>query len=711
MPIMTRMRDSMPVILFGLLIAFLVTIIFEWGMDYLGMRGTHSDLVGKVDGKKISYKEFEEVVKNYTQNQRAKAGADLDEEQVKQAREQVWQSMVTQHLLDEQVIRLGITVSDQELVDWVHGDNPPEDLRRYFLDSTGQFRKDMYEQVLSNPNQFVRDPKGSDPSYGTKWLSEVEKGLRLRRLQEKLQSVVLASVRVGEGEVRQRYEDQHEQFDALYALVDAGAMVKDTDVQLTDADLKAYYEENLDQYKFDASRKLKYVQFLEVASASDTASRRAEIEDAAAKAKGGMDFLQLGATYSEKLDSGAFFRHGELSTTLEGPVFAAKVGDVVGPILDANGFHLIKVLDARTSDKEYLHASHILFSLTDQPDSNEVKATAQKVARAAREGKSFSDLAMQYSKDPGSAQRGGDLGWFTKGRMVKAFEEAAFKARPGEIVGPIRTQFGLHIIKIHGRDSRELKISDIRIAVTPSSQTKSALSERAQDFAYNAKQAELVKEAHAIGVEVKETQVLEKGGVVPGIGVNESIMRWAFQNKVGSISDPLTIPNGYAVFMIAEAKDAGVKPFEETKESVRPLALRKKKLEKAKELAAALRASLGPKDSLTKVSDHNPTVKVQRTGSFTLGGSVPGIGRDMSFLGAVAGLSLGEISPPVQGFRGAYLIQLVARTPFDSSAYAQQKDGLRAQLLQDKRNRYLSDWLAKLKEGATIEDHRDMFYR
>jgi peptidylprolyl isomerase/peptidyl-prolyl cis-trans isomerase D len=278
-------------------------------------------------------------------------------------------------------------------------------------------------------------------------------------------------------------------------------------------------------------------------------------------------------------------------------------------------------------------------------------------------------------------------------------------------VGPVRTQFGLHIIKVSGRDSRELKISDIRIAVTPSSQTKSALSERAQDFAYNAKHSELVTEAHSLGMEVKETQVLEKGGVVPGIGVNESVTRWAFQNKVGSVSDPLVIPNGSAVFLITEAKDAGVKTFEETKESVRPLALRKKKLEKAKELAAAIRASLGPTDSLTKVSERNAVVKVQRTGPFTLGGSVPGIGREMSFLGAVAGLSPGEISPPVQGFRGAYLIQLVARTPFDSSAYAQQKDGLRTQLLQEKRNRYLSDWLAKLKADATIEDHRDMFYR
>ena len=71
MPIMTRMRDSMPVILIGLLVAFLITIIFEWGMDYLGMRGTAHDTVGMVNGKKVSYKEFSELLKAYQDNQKA----------------------------------------------------------------------------------------------------------------------------------------------------------------------------------------------------------------------------------------------------------------------------------------------------------------------------------------------------------------------------------------------------------------------------------------------------------------------------------------------------------------------------------------------------------------------------------------------------------------------------------------------------------------
>jgi parvulin-like peptidyl-prolyl isomerase len=708
---MTRMRDSMPVILFGLLIAFLITIIFEWGMDYMGLSAGRTDAVGAINGRKISYQEFSEVLRQFSDNQKAQTGSEPDEAQLKQMREQVWQSLVTQQLVAEEIERLGITVTDQELRDWVRGENPPDDLKRNFIDSTGQFRKDLYDQFLDNPNQFIQDPQGADVAYGTKWLVDYEKGLRQRRLQEKLLSLLLASVRVGEGELRQRFTDQNVQHDALYALFDAAALVKDEEINVTDADFKSYYEENLDQYKVDANRKLKYVQFMEHPSATDSSEVRKSIEDASARARQGLDFIELTSTFSEKPDSGTFFKHGELAPGLETPVFSAKVGDVIGPILENDGFHVMKILGERKGDKEYVRASHILFSVEGEADSNAIKTTAHTVAREAKAGKDFAGLARQYSKDPGSSQRGGDLGWFTRGRMVKSFEDAVYRLKPGEVVGPVRTQFGLHIIKMHSRDSRELKVSSIVLPITPSARTKNDVFELSRDFTFRAKDADFVKEAQGNGFEVKETQVQEKGGFVPGLGIHENITRWAFKSGVGSVSEPFTIANGYAVFVVVEATDAGVRPLEEVKESIRPLALRKKKIEKVKELAAGIKGQLAPSDSLTRVAGLNTAVKVQRTGSFTLAGTVPGVGRDLNFIGAVAGLKVGEISPPVQSIRGAYLIQLVSRVPFDSSAYGMQKETLRAQLLQEKRNKFQADWLAKLKEDADIEDNRDTFFR
>jgi peptidyl-prolyl cis-trans isomerase D len=709
MPIMTRMRESMPIILFGLLIAFLITIIFEWGMDYLGIRGGRQDIVGSVDGKKISYKEFSELLKTFSDNQKAQTGKEPDEDQLKQLRDQVWQTLVTQQLVDEQIKRLGLTVTDQELVDWVRGDNPPEDLRRNFVDSTGQFRKDLYEEFLSNPNQFIRDPEGREQDYGTRWLADYEKSLRQRRLQEKLQSIILAAVRVPEGEVLQRFMDQNIRYDADYALFDAASLVPDSAIQVTDADLRAYYNDNTDQFKVDATRTLKYVLFPVKATAADSAARWKDMEEATARARKGENFQDLVNMYSDRPDTGAFFNPGELSAILEDALTHAKVGDVVGPIQDADGLHLLKVLGEKKAVNEYIRASHILFTVAG-PDSNATKAEAQMVAKRAREGNDFAQLAKEYSKDPSGA-RGGDLGWFTKGRMVPAFENAAFKARVGEIVGPIRTQFGLHIIKVTGRDSRALKVAQVFMKIDPSSQTRNDLSDRAKDFAYNAGQSEFTKEAQQTGLEVKETQIQEKGGLIPGLGVNEAATRWAFKNNTGSVSDPYTIGNAYVVFFIADAKDAGVRPFDEVKQSIRPATLRKLKIDKTMQMAAAVRSKLAPSDSLSKIEQIDPAVKVQNTGAFTLAGAVPGIGRDPEFVGAVSGLQTGQISPPVRGMRGAFLIQLLSKTAFDSAAFASQKDMLISRLTQEKRQQVMTDWLARLKEKADIVDNRDLFFR
>jgi parvulin-like peptidyl-prolyl isomerase len=269
----------------------------------------------------------------------------------------------------------------------------------------------------------------------------------------------------------------------------------------------------------------------------------------------------------------------------------------------------------------------------------------------------------------------------------------------------------LHIIKVTGRDSREVKIASIVSRIKPSSQTKNDITERAKDFAYNAKKEDLVKEAQATGLEAKDADMTEKMAFIPGVGMNESVSKWAFDNKVGSVSEPYTIPNGWAVFSVAAVKNAGVKPFDEIKDQIQPQVVRKKKIDRLKQVAADYRSKLAPADSLSKLESMNPSIKVQRTGSFTLTSGPPGVGRDQQFLGGVLALSPGQISAPVSSLRGIYLIQLLSKVSFDSTAYAAQREMLRSQMLQEKRNRYVSEWLAKLKENADIEDNRDKFYR
>jgi hypothetical protein len=254
-------------------------------------------------------------------------------------------------------------------------------------------------------------------------------------------------------------------------------------------------------------------------------------------------------------------------------------------------------------------------------------------------------------------------------------------------------------------------VAQVLTKLEPSAQTRNEIYERARDFAYNARNSDFDSEAQQTGLEVKEAQVQQQGGVIPGLGMNESVIRWAFKNKIGEVSEPYTINNANVVFMIADAKDAGVKPFDEVKESIRPATLRKVKIDRVMQMAAEARAKLGPSDSLAQIEQINPAVNVQQTGQFSVAGAVPGVGRDPGFMGAVSGLQPGQVSAPVRGTRGAFLVQLLSKTDFDSTAFQAQKEMLTSRMTQEKRQRFMTDWLAKLRENAEIVDNRDMFFR
>ena len=696
MGIMTRMRNNMPVILIIVIIGFIITIIFEWGMDYLGM-SRHSDTVGTIEGKKISYQYFSELVREQAEQYKKQSQKDPDENMTRQIREQVWNNLVTHSLLDRETKRAGITVTDQEIIDWVRGENPPEFLVQQFRDSTGNFRRDAYDQALN-------DPKNREV-----WL-QVETALRQQRLAEKMQSVVFASVRATDGELRDRYIDQNLKANIQYTFFDPDKFVADNTVTLSDDDLKKVYIENTDEFKQAATRKIKYVFFSDQASAKDSAEIKVEINSILQRIKSGFDFLEVQKDYEETSPKPSFFKHGELTQEKELAVFSAKVGDVVGPIADYEGEHLFKILEGKKSNDTFVKARHILLSAATPEQEASAKKLANELIARAKRGEDFSALASQYSTEPGAATSGGELGWFGKGRMVKEFETVALAGKPGQILGPVKTQFGIHVIKIEGRDSRELKVATITLPIKASSSTKEEAFQRAQDFAYIAKKGNFETDAEGSGLKVQETSEFTKGTFIPGLGQFESLNKFAFKNALGDISDAYQVNNGYAVVKISEVKKEGVRPFEDVKESLRPRTLRQKKMTQLKEIVQQKYSILGENGDLNALTA-DANISVQTTGDFSFGGAIPGVGREYAVSGAAKNGETQKILSPIEGKRGYYLVKILNRTAFDSSAYSASKNMLSMQLINEKKQRVLTQWLEKMKETADIEDNRDSFFR
>jgi len=702
MALLNDIREKSPkFIIAGAAVIFIVLIIFDWGFDISGRKGRGggtAEVLGEVNGKEISYKQFSELVRRAAENQKKQQGSDIDEETERQIRSQAWNQLVDEMLIEQEIDRLGITVTDKEILDIVNAQNPPEFLVQQFKDSTGTFRRDAYQQAMR------------DPQNKSAWI-QVEEMLRQEQKRRKLQSLLLANVNVSEGELKQRFNDHNVTMDAAYALFDINRLVPESAVAVSDDDMKKQYDLHAADFQAKASRKIKYVLFNQNASSGDSTAVETELNNLLEQAKSGvMDFAELAKTYSEIPSSEAFFKHGELSQKKENVIFSAKKGDIVGPIKDNDGIHIVKILDQRQGTTEYVKASHILLNVVSGPDSVKVIQKARVILAQARSGADFAKLARENSQD-GSAAQGGELGWASKDRWVKPFADAAFKARVGEIVGPVRTQFGWHIIKVTGKDKREVKILDLAMKVKASAQTVDAGFQQAQDFCILAKEEGFEKAAENSKLTVQETPEFTKTGSIPGIGSNDAITNFAFNNKVGAIAEPIYVRLGVIVIKVSNIREEGVRPLDEVKSGVRALALKEKKLAKIRPDVDAFYKTLNTSSDLIAAAKSNPNLTAQITGPFKPADGPANIGRDLKFIGTALAMKSGELSKPFEGNSGYYIIKLLSKTEFDTAKYSIARESLRMQLLQEKRQRELSDWQTTLREKADIVDYRDKYFR
>lgn len=699
------MRDNMPAILIGLAILFIAMIVFDWGMDLTGRRGRgqyQSIPVGKINGEEITSQQFDNVLQNAIQNYKTTSKQDPDDQTMAQLRNQVWDGLVNQIIIKQAAEKLGIIVTDQEIVDWVT-DNPeslPDMIKKNFEDSTGQLNHQILQAALASNNPQVQQ-----------FWNNVQDYLKEQRLQDKLTSRLYSAVRIPESTLRMHFAEQNEKFTAGYVLFPPDVLCPDSSIQPTESEMHDYYSSHQDDYRTQPTRRLKYIILPAVASAGDSSDIKSEIDRVASLAKSGTDFLELVKEYSETPYDDKFVSHGQLDQQVEAQAFAAKKGDMIGPFLASDGYHLIKIMDEQKGKNEYVHAAHVLIHIVPGPDSTSSYKAAENVLKEARSGADFASLARQYSQDPGSAQRGGDLGWFAKGMMVKPFEDACFRAGVGQIVGPVRTQFGLHIIKILDKDLRELKIADIKMSIKVSQQTKDDLKQRAEDFIYVAKQDGFDKAVNTLSVGARQTPPFNKGKFIPTIGNYEDIVNWTFAGSLADISDVTTIAQGYAVFMISEIKNAGVTPFEQVSNQIKNLIRKQKQFNVALSYANQLRQKLSSTDSVSRLVLLDSRLRYAVTQPFGPGGYVPGVGRDYDFAAATAELNVGQISKAIKGEVGVYLIQLLSKTPFDSTTYKIQRMAMMQQLMQQEKSGIVNDWLQQLKESASIEDNRAKIFR
>jgi parvulin-like peptidyl-prolyl isomerase len=598
MAVMNRMRENTKIILMILVFAFILTIIFSWGMGGFKGGGAQPGVIATVNGDEISYEEFRQQYQVELRNFRDQYGQEPQAAQIQQIENRVFETLVQQRLMADVINEMNLTATDEEIVEQIYND-PPQFLRSQeaFLDSAGNFSMERYRAALQNP--------------GTDW-TPVENYVRMTLPYGKLDGLLRASAVVSDTDVRMHYMKQNLKAKADYIFYDASDFSSQR-AEPTDEEIQAYYQEHKEDYRKPEQRRLEYVLFETTATPSD---------------------------------------------------------------------------------------------------SQEIYEQAEELMEEARQEGNFEELARIYSQDAGTAEKGGDLGFFGRGSMVESFEEAAFAASPGEIVGPVESRFGVHVIKVEDRRRKdgevEVKARHILLKYEATPQTREALREEAAYISEFAKEADFRTVAESEGVEVQSTPPFGLEDYIPQLGMEPSVNRFAFRSQEGDVSPVMQIEKGFLVCTVAEVIKEHIEPLDVVRNQIVSKLTQQKQKELAGEKAMAAYERLQSGAAFDEVARQD-SLRIQTTERFGYAPYIKGVGEEPRFAGAAFALEEGEFSKPVEGTRGYYIIQLLERDEFDEQQFANMKEALRQQLMARKKQMMYARWYEEMKEQADIEDFRTQY--
>ena len=449
---MNKLRQNTGVILWILVLSFGIIWTLQDSNVFDAMNRP-SQNAAMVNGESISNQEYQNAVDRQRQRFQRQMEGEMTGRMQEMMRQRAYEQLINSTLLEQEMKRLGITVTDAEVEEMVFGETPHRFIRQQFADSTGQINY----QLLNNMAQ--------NPQAKSQWI-QIENMLRQDRRRQKMGSLVQSTIHISEADVEDYYWRQNASASVEYVALRYASVPGDS-ISVTESDLRSYYDENKEDYKRKKTVTLDYVTLSKTPTAEDTTAVFRSLErNRETFATAQDDSLFLARNSSQRSFSSDYLTPVQMDEAVADSVYANPTsGRIVGPVAGGNLAHLVKIRDTRPAEKAYVHASHILLqSGEEDPEVRERLASIRDSIDAG--AATFAEMARRYSQDQ-SASDGGDLGWRERGTMADRFEEAAFNAEPGEVVGPVRSEFGYHLIRVSGRTSQAVQIADLAFSLEP----------------------------------------------------------------------------------------------------------------------------------------------------------------------------------------------------------------------------------------------------
>ena len=610
MGIITGMRTQMQVVMWAILILFIASMAvggLVGGASVVDIFGQNSsNNVGSLNGKPILVDDFNRLVFDEISRIEKQSGENMNDADREYVRAVVWERLIQDLLIQEQIEENKILVSDGEVLYQLQN-NPPAFLQSSPIFRTdGQFDLEKYMEAVTNPGELDWRP-----------IEEFMQNIYLPNY--KLQQIIINAASTSNQDIVDSYRQRFINYNLEVLHITDKAIAEDFALEPSEEELMNIYNENIDDYEEPEMRHMKYVKWPIVSEYSD--SLRVEIE----------------------------------MTTLIDRI---------------------------------------------------------------NQGESFIDLANSYTEDPGNSANpdslnGGKLGWFNKGQMVKEFEEAAFGANKGEVVGPILTQFGYHIIKIDDKRTNQegeeqVNASHILLRILPGKDTENRLRNLSSIFSLESKEYGFFDLADSLGMEIHDASAVQKKSIfIDDIGVARDAVRFAFNSEIGEVSDYVENDDYFIVCYLDQISDKKTLSFETVKETLIEQSTRNIKDDEIKRIADSI---VNENLDLLKLSEENPNFEYVKETSGNLIGSFDSIGKSNYIAGALINSEKGDLLGPLPTLRGQAFVKVLEIDELNEKDFEEKKESLKFSLIIQRQNLIWSNWLQGLRDDSEIEDNRFDLY-
>ena len=691
------------VVVFVALIAFLLGDLFRsGGSKFFG----DPNVIGTVNGRDITRQELSQGMEEL----RAGNPEQYANTTSIQLANFVWNNIVTEELLSAELSAAGMSVSEQEIYfDIITNPN----IRQNFAGANGQFDENMFKSYIAQVRDN-RDASEQSVEMWTQWLSferAVANQAQNFKYTNAIEKAIFMPAGLAETEIN-RGDAQHPAQYVYVPYID----VNEDEINVSDEDAKRYFNAHKEDFSQEEGRNIEFINFPLAPSESDREGVRAELASLSFEWLNVEDDSVFVNQHSDVRFQSEYYTTTELvGTGLDTLVDGQSVGFQKGPIDLGGAFAVVKLVDRKTVP-DSVKARHILIpfagatradaSVTRNPQEAKVLADSL-FAYLEGNPSAFESVSEAFSSDVVAKEKGGDLGYFSRGSMAKPFENFCFFRKNGSM-GVVPTQFGWHVIQVTDQKGANdvYKIGQIIREILPSDETIQTLYNQASGYAAEAQTAEDYRAlATEKGFFLRPARNLGRfEEVVSGLGTARRVVRWAWDDdrEEGNIGLLENDGNGYVVVVLTDKLEEGTSSFEMVQTQC--LEAAKKDAKKALVLERLENASAG---AATIEAVATAAGKEVRTLSFRISQfNISGVGNEAKVVGTICGLEPGTLSPVILGENGAFVAITSPANPAPSIDYANMAQNTQRSI----RNLVGTQAYKALQDKAKIEDMRYMMF-